>query len=429
MRSAEWGRQMRLEPEHQCTVPCAWRPIVIPPLRAMRYEGQAARKHTGMTGSRAMLLRNDNPWALVIPAPHQAQDRLRIREKGKVVSTSPDILFLCYPGETRDWFWRGKSRDRARELGYEVRLSDLGRPLDSKQWASLLLGVEAVLTTWGSPRLDREVLSCNDTLKIVGHVGGTVASIVSPELYERGVKVCTANLLMSRSVAEYGLMMTLVGLRRVLQYASFGKGGSALNWLEREPSVIPQDSVIGIWGYGDVARWLIRFLKPLEPREIIVCDDFLDEGEAQEEGIRKVQFDELFEQSDLVHCLTALTEENKGRVGKKQLDLLRDDAILVNCGRAALIQEQALIDALREGRFTAIMDVFETEPLAEDHPYQSMPNVILTPHNAGYGRDEYYLAAMLDEFDRFFNGRPLQTEVSLERAIAMTNSSLMRRRS
>jgi phosphoglycerate dehydrogenase-like enzyme len=193
--------------------------------------------------------------------------------------------------------------------------------------------------------------------------------------------------------------------------------------------VIPQDSVVGIWGYGDVARWLIRFLQPLEPREIIVCDDYLHEDEAREEGIRKVQFDELFSQSDIVHCLTALTEANKGRVGKGQLDLLRDDAILVNCGRAALIQEEALVEALRENRFTAIMDVFETEPLAEDHPYQSMPNVLLTPHNAGYGRDEYYLAAMLDEFERFFSGRPLETEVSLERAIAMTNSALMRGRS
>ena len=116
-------------------------------------------------------------------------------------------------------------------------------------------------------------------------------------------------------------------------------------------------------------------------------------------------------------------------MGKEQLDLLQDDAILVNCGRAALIQEPALIEALQENRFTAIMDVFEEEPLAENHPYQNMANVILTPHNAGYGRDEYYLSAMLDEFDRFFNNRPLETEVSLDRAIAMTDPALMRRRS
>ncbi len=56
-----------------------------------------------------------------------------------------------------------------------------------------------------------------------------------------------------------------------------------------------------------------------------------------------------------------------------------------------------------------------------------MSNVILTPHTAGYGRDEYYLGAMLDEFDRFFRGEPLQTEVTQERAFAMTDSSLMRK--
>jgi len=75
------------------------------------------------------------------------------------------------------------------------------------------------------------------------------------------------------------------------------------------------------------------------------------------------------------------------------------------------------------------MDVYESEPLADDHPFREMTNVMLTPHNAGCGRDETYLAAMLDEFDRFFRGEPLQMEVPQERAVVMTDSSLMRGRS
>jgi len=341
---------------------------------------------------------------------------------------SPSIFFMAPPGQLQDWFWRGRSRQRAAELGYRVRLNDRPGPMAAGAWAELLVGVEALLTTWGSPRLDAAVLARNDTLRIVGHVGGSVAGIVSPELFARGVRVCTANPLMARSVAEWSLMMTLVGLRRLLRYAQFGAAGRPLNWEARQVNLVPQEAVIGIWGWGDVARWLVRLLEPLQPQQILVHDWFLTPAAAAASGVVAVDLDELCARADVVHCLAALTAANKGRVGARQLAALRDDAVLINCGRAALVQEEALVAALRAGRFTAIMDVFEEEPLAADHPYRSMPNVILTPHNAGFGRDEHYLAAMLDEFDRFFSGRPLELEVSRERALAMTDASLMRQR-
>ncbi len=244
---------------------------------------------------------------------------------------------------------------------------------------------------------------------------------------QRGVKLCTANRLMARSVAEWALTMTMVGLRGLLSYAQFGTGGQ-LNWEQRQTNRVPADATVGIWGYGDVSRWLLELLRPLEFGEILVSDDYLTEEMASAQRVRKVEFDELFAASDVIHCLTGLTATNKGRVGAAQLASMRDGAVLANCGRAALIQEEALIAALETGRFTAILDVFEEEPLAADHPYRSMPNVILTPHNAGYGRDATYLAAMLDEFHRFFQGEPLQMEVKQERALVMTDATLMRRR-
>jgi len=344
------------------------------------------------------------------------------------MSASPNIFFMAPPGETQDWFWRGRSRERAEELGYVVRLNQREGKLSANEWAELLVGVECLMTTWGTPRLDAEILKKNDTLKIVGHVGGSVAPVVSPELFERGVRVCTANPLMARTVAEWSLMMTLVGLRRLLEYGQFGASGGRIDWAKRRAIVVPQDSVVGIWGYGDVAKRLIEMLRPFEPREIIVADEYLTAEVAAAEGIRKVEFEQLFSEADIIHCLTGLTAENKGRVGAEQLAMIGDGGILLNCGRAALIQEEALIAALEENRFTAIMDVYEVEPLAEDHPYRLMDNVVLTPHNAGYGRDEYYLGAMLDEFDRFFNGRPLETEVTQERALVMTDPSMMRKR-
>ena len=343
------------------------------------------------------------------------------------MNTSPNIFFMAPPGDLQEWFWRGPSRERAADLGYEVRLNPKEGPLTGEQWAELLVGVEALLTTWGSPRLDEVVLGRNTTLKIVGHVGGSVAGIASQLLEDRGIRLCTANRTMARTVAEWSLMMTLVGLRGVLDYAQFG-ASSALNWERRKTNLAPGNAVVGIWGYGDVAQQLIELLRPLGLRDIIVSDEYLTEDIAAAEGIHKVAFDELFGRADVIHCLTSLNAADKGGVGPQQLAAIRDHAVLINCGRAALVQEEALISELARNRFTAIMDVFEAEPLAEDHPYRSMPNVILTPHNAGYGRDEYYLATMLEEFDRFFRGEPLQTEVAVDRALGMTDASLMRGR-
>ena len=266
--------------------------------------------------------------------------------------TPPEIFFMAHPGRLQNWFYRGRSRKRAEQLGYEVRLNPREAPLYGDEWAELLIGVEALLTTWGSPTIGAEVLSRNDTLKIVGHVGGSVAQIVSPELYARGVKVCSANGLMARTVAEWSLTMTLVALRNLVRYARFGGRGEGPDWSLRETNVVPGDATIGIWGYGDVVRWLVRLLRPLEPKEILVSDEYLTAETAIAEGLRKVSLDELFARADVVHCLTGLTEANRGRIGAEQLAVLRDGAVLLNCGRAALVQEEALIGELRQMEIT-----------------------------------------------------------------------------
>ena len=343
------------------------------------------------------------------------------------MSESPHIFFMASPGRLQERFWSEQAQRRAAELGFEVRLNSLPGKLRAGEWVEQLVGVEALLTTWGSPRLDEQLLLQNQTLKIVGHVGGSVAGIVSEALYERGVKVCTANSLMARTVAEWSLMMTMVGLRQLLSHAQFGRAGTSVDWPRREGNLPPDEAMIGIWGYGDVAQAFIELLRPLQPKGIMVHDDFLTEEVAAVEGLQKVGLDELCASADIIHCQTGLTAKNKGRIGAEQLALIKTGAVLVNCGRAPLIDENALIAALQGHRFTAIMDVFEEEPLPAEHPYRAMHNVILTPHCAGNGRDGRYLGLMLDEFDRFFRGEALATEVSLERALAMTDSSLLRK--
>jgi phosphoglycerate dehydrogenase-like enzyme len=198
-----------------------------------------------------------------------------------------------------------------------------------------------------------------------------------------------------------------------------------MQWDDRRLVRGIQNATIAIWGYGQISSHLIELLKPFGPKEILVYSGHLKSEQAAEIGVTLVEFDEMFARGDVIHLLGALTERNVGKVGAGQLAAIRDGSVLVNAGRAALVEEDALLAELRKNRFQAILDVFYKEPLAEDSPLRGLSNVVVTPHLAGRGREPEYVSHVLEEFDRFFSGRPLTSEVDPERAAMMTDSSFM----
>jgi phosphoglycerate dehydrogenase-like enzyme len=317
------------------------------------------------------------------------------------------------------------AQQRAKELGFDVRLNPYTQPLTVAQFRELLDGVDALITTWHVPRVDQAVLQNNSSLQIVGHAAGSVAGIVSPELYDRGIKVVTANVVMAQSVAQWSLMTTLMGWQRFLDYAGIGQR-QEMQWDRRLIMRGLHDATVAIWGFGQIAQAYIQLLKPLGPREILVHSPYLTHAQARAEGLQQVSFDELFARGDIVILLDSLTEQNYGRVGADQLSALKDDAVLINPGRAHLVEEQALLAELKIGRFQAFLDVHYMEPLPAESPLRGLPNVYLTPHLAGRGREGMYSAHVLEEFDRFFRGEPLQSEVVSQRALSMTNELLMK---
>jgi phosphoglycerate dehydrogenase-like enzyme len=328
----------------------------------------------------------------------------------------------------RDSLWTEEARQLAASLEYEVTLNPHAQKLDEAAWADMLQGVEALITTWGAPRLTAAVLARAEALRIVGHAAGSVGPIVSPDLYARGIRIVSANPVMAHGVAEWSLMMTLVAWRRLPDYAKLGPF-RPLDWDGKAMARDLREATVAIWGYGDIARRLIRMLRPLEPGRILVHDDYLSAAAAAAEGVEKVAFDDLFRRGDVIHLLAALTEKSLDRVGAAQLAAIRDGSVLLNTGRADLVQEDALLAELRRNRFTAIFDVHYHEPLPPEDPVCALPNVILTPHCAGggsVGGRSRYVPHVLREFERFFAGQPLEGEITAARAANMTQESLVR---
>ena len=213
----------------------------------------------------------------------------------------------------------------------------------------------------------------------------------------------------------------------VLRYAGLGQL-TDMRWDNRFLVRSMHEATIAIWGYGDISQRLIALLRPLQPKEILLHSGHLTPEQAAQVGVTLVSFDELFERGDIIHLLGAMTDRNAGKVGPKQLAAIRDNAVLINAGRARLVQEEALLAEVRKQRFLTILDVHYKEHVPADSPFRGMPNVILTPHVAGRGKEGLYIPHVLEEFDRFFRGEPLISEVTQERALGMTDESKAHKR-
>lgn len=336
------------------------------------------------------------------------------------MNTDPTLVFTAFQPPHQRSFWNETAKEAAARYGFNIRMpvvSDQNPDMD--EWAELFRGANAIFTSWHAPCLDEEVLRYAPDLRFVGHAGGSVASIVSPYLFERGIPVCTANQTMSQAVARWCLMMTLVGLYRLPAYAQWGSA-VPLRWGTRCSSRDPEQVVYGIWGYGDISKNLVYQLQQIGARKILVCSNSLSDENADRLGLTKVSLETLFAEAEVIYPLQSLNDSTRGMINRIYLDLIQDDALLINAGRAHLIDEDDFLESLKENRYTAMVDVHYEEPRQEDSLFQDLPNLISTPHCAAATAPVPYLRVMIEEYARFRNGEPLLYQVQADRALNMT---------
>jgi D-3-phosphoglycerate dehydrogenase len=145
---------------------------------------------------------------------------------------------------------------------------------------------------------------------------------------------------------------------------------------------------LGLIGYGQIGRALHRKWKGFLPQRVLVFDPYAQPDVLTESGAETTELDSLFAESDYISLHAPLTPQTRHIINAETLRKMKPTAILVNTARGELIDEQALAKALSEGRLAAAgLDVFEKEPLAPDHPFISLPNVVLSSHVGWYSKD------------------------------------------
>jgi phosphoglycerate dehydrogenase-like enzyme len=339
-------------------------------------------------------------------------------------------LLITYPDiPTREVLYPDDLAARLESLG-DVDRNDGEDQFTSDELCDRLSGVDVCVTGWGCPTLSEDILEGVDDLELdlVAHVGGSVASVASPALYDRDIPVCSANRTMAPFVAEGILAYTLSALRDVPAFDADLKAGG---WSEAigAASELPQtdtlfDASIGFIGLGDVGRELLALLEPFDPT-VRVYDPYVSPEDLN--GVDCAELTSLeaaLEMADVVSIHAAKTFETLHLLDADRLASLPDDCLLVNAARGAIVDEDALVAELRSGRISAALDVFETEPLPDESPLRDLDNVVLGPHVAGAPVRHRLTETLVDEIERFAAGDPLQHRHSRERYERMTRDRL-----
>jgi len=147
----------------------------------------------------------------------------------------------------------------------------------------------------------------------------------------------------------------------------------------------PRDRTVGTVGLGNIASEALRLLRPFGVSRFLAYDPYLPEGKTAAIGVESVALDRLLRESDYVLINCPLTPQTRHLIGQRELALMKPDAFLINTARGAIIEQPALVLALKESRIRgAALDVFENEPLEENSELLRMDNVILTSHSIAW---------------------------------------------
>ncbi|MDA2891406.1 2-hydroxyacid dehydrogenase [Mycolicibacterium sp. BiH015] len=246
--------------------------------------------------------------------------------------------------------------------------------------------------------------------RLVHKLGAGVNTIDVDAATARGIAVANMPGANAPSVAEGTLLLMLAALRRLPELDRATRAGEG--W-PSDPTLgeTVRDiggCTVGLIGYGNIAKQVERILVALGAK--VLHTSTRDDGEP---GWRELST--LLADSDIVSLHLPLTDATRGLIGRDALALMKSDAILVNTSRGPIVDEAALVDALRSGGLAAAgLDVFSVEPVPADNPLLTLRNVVLTPHVTWYTADTMrrYLEFAVDNCERLRDGRDLVNVVN-----------------
>jgi phosphoglycerate dehydrogenase-like enzyme len=293
-------------------------------------------------------------------------------------------------------------------LGPDVRVTFFHDHVsDEDQLAQRLEIFDAIVPMRERTALRGTLIKRLPNLRLIVTFGPFNAAIDVQAANESGVIVCGTTAWQGKAGTKeltWGLILALVrGLPRedaAMRYGAWQVGlGDLL-----------AGKTLGLVGLGNLGALMAPIARAFD-MEVVAWSRNLSDDRAQQVGVKRLDRVEFFSTSDVISVHLKLSDRSYGYVGRDELALMKASAYLVNTSRGPVVDEQALIDALRSKRIAgAALDVFDSEPLPSDHPFRSLPNTVLSPH-IGYATTDSYrvnFALVVEDLRAFLEGSPIR---------------------
>ena len=296
--------------------------------------------------------------------------------------------------------WEHESLVQLQEANLQIESGGPEAVVLPEEITSNLEDVEIIVVQFAP--VSRHLIDAAPNLKTIGVLRGGVENVDVPHATSGGIQVLNTPGRNARAVAECAFGMLLAEFRNIARSHERLKHGV---WTRDYPnkSAIPEvyGKTIGLVGCGMIGRLMAGYVEAFGGK-VLVYDPFSENTPGE-----KVDLDTLLKRSDAVSLHARLTEESQHVIGERELSLMKPSAVLINTARSGLIDEAALVRALQSrGILGAALDVFDTEPIPDDHPLLALDNVTLTPHMAGSTIDAFRNSPclMAEHLKRMFRG-------------------------
>ncbi|WP_346234405.1 C-terminal binding protein [Lysinibacillus telephonicus] len=234
--------------------------------------------------------------------------------------------------------------------------------------------------------INAEVLSSLENCKVISRYGVGVDTIHLPTAHEKGIIVANVPDYGIEEVSNHTVALMLAWSRKIVQLNEAVKSG---NWDFNIAAPIYRFSnkIFGVLGFGKIPRRVIEKVSTFG-FELVGYDPFVSKEEMAKYHVKKLELEEIIQVSDILSIHVPLNDSTYHLINKESIANMKDGVLIINTARGPIIQESALIEGLKSGKFAgAALDVTEIEPLPSSSELIKFPNVYITPHSAFYSEE------------------------------------------
>jgi D-3-phosphoglycerate dehydrogenase len=277
-------------------------------------------------------------------------------------------------------------------------------PKTTEELKQRMKTADIVITGWTN--LTKDIIESAQNLKMISIWATTCHYVDLKTAKQKRITVTHVPSYATEAVAEHAFALLLAASRK-LAVADRQVRSGMFDWRPLT-GVELHGKTLGIIGTGAIGRRVAEIAKTFK-MQILAYDKYPDAKKAKEFDMKYVDLQTLLGQSDCITLHVTLTPETEALIGKKEIELMKDGAVLINTSQGKIIDEAALVEALRSGKIScAGLDVFHEEPPAKDNPLFKLDNVVLSPH-IGFNTVEAAKRCSdicVDNVAKFLEGRP-----------------------